>query len=650
VKHPRSTLRICLALALAIPMGLSAAATLELYGTFNAMGIIVTLEDTDDPDRDATAEVEWRTGGEPYRAGFPLTRVTDTRFVGSLFWLEPGTDCDVRVTLSDPDDGPIDGTALDLTGSTREEIVIPPAVNSYHVATDGDDGTGDGSLGAPFASVVRGLEEAQPGDEVVLRGGVYHQGEIDIPRSGQPGVPIVIRGFTGETAILDGGDPATFSWIDEGGGVHRATVNAPDTHLVAADGERLYPYQSLSDLQGLAWGIPGFHADGADVRVRLAGDADPNAAEMMVSRFNHAFRVTRDHIFFIDLTLRHYGQDSYAKAIYLDAADECLVQGCTFFMSDLGIGLKREAHRNVIQDCDFSDTTFDWPWDAVKSGSALETGGIRLYDPMTGRGTVIRRNTFHDLFDGFGVCPGETAALTNETDVHDNLIHHCGDDGVEVDGQSSNVRLWDNTFHDVLVGISVAPVYTGPTYAIRNVIHRLGAGNSSYTGIAFKFNSGYDTSGPIYLFHNTCDSHFPGNTALGIKSPGTWEMIVSRNNIWSGTEYALSNANPSQPLDLDHDNLFNSVLGELAWWAGLSDRHLNTLEELQSATGQEPHGISLEPGFTDAADGIYTLSADSEMIDHGVAIPGINDDFAGDAPDIGAHEWIDVPGVSIIHR
>ncbi|MBN1475426.1 right-handed parallel beta-helix repeat-containing protein [Candidatus Sumerlaeota bacterium] len=650
MRRPRTHPRIGLALALTIPLIHSQAATLELCGTFNSMGVIVTLEGTDDPDRDAAADVEWRTGVEPYRAGFPLTRVADTRFVGSLFWLEPDTACDVRVTLSDPDGGPIDGVALELTASTRAEIVIPPAVNSYHVATDGNDTEGDGSPGAPFATVARALAEAQPGDEVVLRGGVYHQGEIDIPRSGQPGAPIVIRGFTGETAVLDGGDPMTFSWIAEGGGVYRATVNAPDTYLVAADGERLYPYQSLSDLQDLVWGIPGFHASDTEVRVRLAADADPNTAEMMVSRFNHAFRVGLSHIFFLDLTLRHFGQGSYAKAIYLDGADDCLVQGCTFFMCDLGIGLKREAHRNVIQDCDFSDTVFDWPWDAVKTGSSLETGGIRLYDPMTGRGTVIRRNTFHDLFDGFGVCPGETAALTNETDVHDNLIHHCGDDGVEVDGRSSNVRLWGNTFHDVLVGISVAPVYTGPTYAIRNVIHRIGAGNSCYSGTAFKFNSGYDTSGPIYLFHNTCDALYPGNTALDIKSPGTWEIIVSRNNIWSGTEYALSNANTSQPLDLDHDNLFTTLPGELAWWAGLSDRHLNTLAEIQSATGQEMSGFNLAPGFTDAAGEAYTLSADSEMIDRGTLIPGINDDFEGDAPDLGAHEWVDVSGVSIIHR
>jgi parallel beta-helix repeat protein len=213
-----------------------------------------------------------------------------------------------------------------------------------------------------------------------LLGGIYYQGEIDLPRSGTSGAPIVIRGYTGETAILDGGDPATFTWAAQGGGVYRATVNVGDPHLVTANGQRLYPYQSLTDLQSLAWNIPGFYASGTSVYVRLAGDANPSSAAMVVSRYNYAFYVEQDFIYLVNLTFRHYGQGDYAKAIYFNNANDNVVQGCTFAINDLGIGLKRDSHRNVIQDNVFYDTDFDWPWDAVKGGSALETGGIRLYD------------------------------------------------------------------------------------------------------------------------------------------------------------------------------------------------------------------------------------------------------------------------------
>jgi parallel beta-helix repeat protein len=484
------------------------------------------------------------------------------------------------------------------------------------------------------------LNQAQAGEEIVLRGGVYHQGDMSMPRSGAASTPIIIRGYTGETATLDGSDPATFTWAAQGGGVYRATVNAGDPHLVMANGQRLYPYQTLADLQSLTWSVPGFYASGTSVYVRLAGDANPNSAAMMVSRFNTAFTVEQNFIYFTNLTFRYYGQGSYAKALYFNNASDNVVQGCTFAVNDLGIGLKRDSHRNVIQDNTFYDTDFDWPWDAVKAGSALETGGIRLYDPMTGRGTIIRRNTFHDYFDGFGVCPDATAGVTNETDVYENLVYNAGDDGLETDGQCSNVRIWRNTFHDVLMGISLAPVYTGPVYAIRNVVYRTGVGNNTYSGSIFKFNSGYDQSGPMYLFHNTSDAALPGNSGLDIKSPGSWKSIYARNNIWSGTDFAVSNANPSQPLDLDYDDLYTTQVGELAWWSDLPDRHLNTLAELQAATDQELHGFNTLPDFVNAAAGNYTLSAASPLQDKGLIIPGINDDYTGSAPDIGAYEFM----------
>ena len=115
------------------------AANLELYGTFHAMGIIVTIGATDDPDMDASAAVEYRTESKPYQAGFPLTRISATRFVGSLFWLEPATTYDVRVTFSDPDGGSLEGVNVTATGATRAEVALPALIqSSYYVAPDGN--------------------------------------------------------------------------------------------------------------------------------------------------------------------------------------------------------------------------------------------------------------------------------------------------------------------------------------------------------------------------------------------------------------------------------------------------------------------------------------------------------------------------------
>ena len=460
--------------------------------------------------------------------------MSDTRFVGSLFWLKPGTPYDVRVTLADPDGPPLNGVIVSDAASTRPEIHIPNPKKIYYVAPNGSGSSC--TMGSPCA-LAFGITQAQAGEAVFLRGGIYQAGGISLPRSGTANEPIVIRGYPGETAILDGSDPdsSSFAWSYYQNGVYTTTVNAPDPRYLMADGVRLFPYDDLTDLEHLAReSMPGFYAIGTTLYVHLVGDIDPSGLSMVLSRFGNAFYVEQNYIFFLDLTFRYYGQGDYPKVIYLNNASNNLVEGCTFEKNDLGIGIKRYSSRNVIQNNVFSDVIFQWPWDHIKDVGRLEDGGIVFYDPVDGRGNIIRRNTFHDDFDGFGACPPSSTAVTNETDVYENLVYNMGDDGMETDGRCSNVRIWGNVFHDVLMGISLAPAYLGPTYAIRNLIYRTGVGNNSYSGSPFKFNSGYGKSGPMYLFHNTADAVLPDNNGLYVKSPGTWTLIYARNNIWCG--------------------------------------------------------------------------------------------------------------------
>jgi parallel beta-helix repeat protein len=628
-----------LTITAAIPSVVAAGASVEVFGNYHSAGVIVTIDATDDPDGDLVATLGYRTGTAAFAEAYPLTRTRDTQLVGSLFGLQPGTRYDVRVSFTDPDGGPLDDLIVTTYGDTRAEPTAPAPAASYWVSRDG---SGTACTEAEPCSLAEGISRAQPGEEVVLEGGYYMQGEIALPRSGAQGLPIVIRNAPGQTSVLDGADPEDFLWWQETGGVYRATVNVPGTHLVTVNGRRLYPYQTLGDLQSLAWGIPGFFVDGTTVRVHLENDADPNGQIVRVSRFNHAFHLDSvDHIHVDGLEFHNYGQGSYAKAIYLDDSSDCVIRNCSFFACDLGIGIKREAHRNLVEGNEFYDSVFDWTWEAVKDGSGLETGGIRIYDSNpSGRGTVIRSNTFSDYFDGFGVCPDTDTGTTIETDVYDNVITDMGDDGFETDGYCSNLRIWDNRIVNVLVGISVAPVYRGPVYAIRNLVHSTGAGYSDagYTGTCFKFNSGYGQSGRIYIFHTTCVAARPGNDALAIKSPGSWQGVVARNNIWYGTRYAIDNANPSQPVDLDWDALWTSLPDELVRWDGLGDTHLNDLAELQAATGQELNGYQILPEFEDPLIGDFDLVPTSPLIDAGLVIPGINDTYLGSGPDLGAFE------------
>jgi parallel beta-helix repeat protein len=615
----------------------STVGSIELYGTFHAMGVIATIPAGSDANSNAVANVEYRASGAgDYVAGFPLTRVAATRFVGSLFWLAPGTSYDVRVRYSDPDGAPLDTGWAGATASTRIEIVVPAATRTLNVSPTGA-GTAC-STAAPCA-LAQAIGQAQAGDEVVLGAGTYYQGELTVSRSGTATAPITIGGAVG--AILDGADPAAFTWTSQGGGVFATTVNEPDPHLVTANGARLYPYADLASATALsASNTPGFFANGTALAVHLAGGASPAGATMAIARYNFAFTITGSFVVIRDLTFQNYGLGSYAKAIYIHDGSDNLVQGCRFITNDLGIGLKGATHRNVIQDNEFSDTIAGWTWEDVKAEGNLETGGVRFYAPDDGRGTVIRRNKFHDFFDGLGICPTDSAAVTNETDFYDNQSYNNGDDGIETDGQCANVRLWGNTFHDTLSGISLAPVAGGPVYCLRNQIYLTGAGHSQagYTGLPFKFNSSDGDSGSIYLFHNTVDAQRTGNDGFSIQSPGTWQIVYARNNIWAGTLHALENANASQPLDMDYDDLWRSGSDYLVRWDGLSNTHLTTIPEIAAATSQESHGQSAAPAFVAPATADFTLTPSSPLIDRGVYIPGINDGYKGQAPDIGAVE------------
>jgi len=611
--------------------------SIELYGTFHAMGVIATLPAGSDSNRNAVASVDYRVSGSlDYGAGFPLTRVAATRFVGSLFWLTPGTGYDVRVRYADPDGAPLDTGWAGATASTRNELTTPVPTRTLNV---GPAGAGTACSAAAPCALSQAIGQAQAGDEVVLGAGTYTQGELTLSRSGTAAAPIVIRGAAG--AILDGADPATFTWTNQGGGIYATTVNAADPHLVTASGARLYPYADLASVTALsASSTPGFFANGKSLSVHLAGGASPAGTATAVSRFNYAFTITGNFVYVRDLTFQNYGLGSYAKAIYIRDGSDNLVQGCRFITNDLGIGLKGATHRNVIQDNEFSDTIAGWTWEDVKAEGNLETGGVRFYAPDDGRGTVIRRNKFHDFFDGLGICPKDSAAVTNETDFYDNQSYNNGDDGVETDGQCANVRLWGNTIHDTLSGISLAPVVGGPVYGLRNKIYLTGAGHSQagYTGLPFKFNSSDGDSGAIYLFHNTVDAQRVGNDGFRIQSPGTWQILYARNNVWAGTLHALENANVSQPLDMDYDDLWRSGSDYLVRWDGLPNPRLTTIPEVTAATAQESHGISTAPAFVAPATADFTPGPSSPLIDRGAYIPGINDDYKGQAPDIGAVE------------
>lgn len=75
-----------------------------------------------------------------------------------------------------------------------------------HVAIGGNDDTGDGSAGSPFATIGRAAQDAVPGTAVRVHAGTYSGGTFLTDVAGTPAAPIWIGGAPGESRpVISGG-------------------------------------------------------------------------------------------------------------------------------------------------------------------------------------------------------------------------------------------------------------------------------------------------------------------------------------------------------------------------------------------------------------------------------------------------------------
>ena len=609
-----------------------------VHATFSSVGITVTI--SGDANGDAGADLEVNVAGAGFQPAHRLSRVAADRFVGSAFFLPPDTAYEVRVTLSDPD-GVTSGT-LTASGTTRSPDVPLSTGAVYHVAVTGTAG-GTGTQGAPFDTIARGLDAAQPGDTVLVHAGVYHE-EVTLPRGGTAGAPITLAAAGDGAAVMDGADPALKSagaWTDEGGAVWSATV--AQTQYVAVDGVRLWRYESLLALETLEFGTNGgFFFDGSTVYVRLPGDAAPTGHEIQVSVLGRGLWLENTpHVVVDGLTFRCYGGETYSEGIMVrDGSHSVWIVNSTFENVMPGVWVKNDVDDLTVWGNTFSDRGLaEFPWYEVKAQGGLESGALAVDSQYDGQGIVFQANVVHDSFDGLNICgDGAAMATPNNADVIGNVIFHLGDDGIETDGHCSNIRILSNRFEDALVGVSVAPSVGGPTYVIRNLMVDLKnvSPDTDWLVRAMKFNVG-DTrpSGEIFAYHNTAVTYEADQAAFAVTDDSRWTALHLANNLWVGTDFGFYFENSGdEPFFHDYDLIF-STGDRLVRYQGTSHATLNAY---QTDSGLCAHCVTGDPLFTDEPAGNYTLTDSSPAKDQGVLLPGVNDDFQGAGPDLGALE------------
>lgn len=614
------------------------AQTARAVATFNNIG--VELEYAAPPPAGTQVALYIKRAGTTngFRGIHPLSRVAATRFAGSAFGLSDDTTYTIRLEPSGA------GTNVEMNVTTRADAFADATDTVYHVSPTGDDANSGLSTNAPFKTLGHALSQAYAGDKILLHDGRFHEGDLSAPRSGTAAEPIVIRNAPGAEPVLDGTDTnfvAGWTLHDADDNVYRmATTRTP--RIAFVNGGHFFHYLDYDDLRTNQWNQPGgYYADGAHIYARFAGGAAPGTNVFTIPRYTTGITIdNRAHIHIIGLEFCYYGYGTYHRGIYIDGGDSNLVSHCTFHHNGIGITIKRAADFNTVQYCRFNESPVStWNWHAVKSGGVgYEAGGFAVYSSdQPNEGNVIRYNRFDDHFDASGTGSENLAGPTRNLDYHDNLIDVCSDDAISMDGAVHNNRVYNNTFKGFLTGVSVAPAAGGPTYVFRNVFcdwHSVG----SYEGYPFKFNvTSPLTIDWVHIYHNTCYTESGGQDGFLFKQYSSWSNVVSRNNIFAGTDHALDSWSTVNPVDFDYDNLYTTHGSKFIRWAGSS---YAAVSAFYAATGQEQHGMSYPPGFADAGNGDYQLAHDSPLIDRGVPIPGINDAFVGSAPDVGAFEFV----------
>jgi len=216
----------------------------------------------------------------------------------------------------------------------------------------------------------------------------------------------------------------------------------------------------------------------------------------------------------------------------------------------------------------------------------------------------------------------------HDSDIYGNLVSHCWDDGLEVEGGNRNTRVWDNYIAQSAVMIGNAATSIGPLYVWRNVCARSQWKPDYHGGYFLKmgFAGGeHWMTGQQYIFHNTLFRSDEWLPTGGLGGNRIVKHTVSRNNILhvrTPESRSISENEKNVDNDFDYD-LYNG----------------------QVPQDQEEHGIRGEPvyaagaGFDSGTNtGRFQLTPSSPGAGAGQPLPNFSQGYAGSAPDIGAHQ------------
>ena len=606
--------------------GMATFTSIDFHANIETLGVIVNginLPSSAELMYRRTDELEWKLG-------HPLMNIEGKRLVGSLFELSESTLYEVRVEGGETQIGGF------ITTQPNQLQFTPSRV--LYVDNDAAPG-GDGSAMAPFQTIQLGLNSATPGTQVLVADGIYRE-EVNFLSSGAENNWIQVKA-AGQNAILDGSrelsgdiwEPSNYKnvWY---------TRVVTIFQYLARDGERYFRFESLADLvntrvYGNTRLKEGWFFDTENLRLYVRSLDDPSEHIWQLPMLDLAFSAKEQNWLWIEgFEIRHYGTTTSSSGIFMTDSSHVVIRKNKIHNIQIGVFIKwlgkdfQRGNDTRIEYNEIYDPPVDeWPWMAVKATS-MEGTAIIARGHI---GTIVRGNKIHNYFNG--IYTGSSGDPNNfelalDVDIYDNYIHHISDDAFEPEGGCVNHRFHNNIVEDVFVGLSLAPVTFGPTWTLKNVF-------ATYSGRGIKMDR--QTDGIALVYHNTFWSNENNVNAIDLISPA--HNTILRNNIFQSNGYlvkALHSGSTGNYWDTNNLHTTHSILIPDFIWEG---KKYFDIKNFCKASTLECNSFPDDPGFVSPEQGIYALLANSPNIDRGIVLPGVNDNFTGNAPDVGAYEY-----------
>ncbi len=300
-------------------------------------------------------------------------------------------------------------------------------------------------------------------------------------------------------------------------------------------------------------------------------------------------------------------------------------------------------------NCYIADNTVTsyMPWDSLALGCCVNEKSVSCRGEgieMTGPGNVIAFNRVEGYRDCISTMEDLWVFDQRCIDIYNNDISRGDDDAIEADFTQGNTRIMRNRITNCFISLSSQPGLGGPSYFIRNVMYntintpfKLARGSK---GDVVLHNTVVKVGDGFLVGHNPSLVKFRNNLTIGGKGGGNWARYGS------GSGLAVSFPRADSTLDMDYNGFgaigmpFEGIIGA---------NRFTSLEELRSRT-TEKHGIRVDmsvfganpeypdPPFPERKPADLRLAPGSVAVDAGEVIPNVNDDFTGEAPDLGAYE------------